>query len=154
MNHRLRQRHFYTFIILILILPLLVIAGLAARRLPQPIDRFPAALTTETPEPSGTFVDLSCHWTGQSIATRIIKRESMMIELNVLQTIQEPDLLLYWNSEPSDDTSLPTQSHLLGSLANTGITRFPISSQIVTNGYLLIYSLGHQEVISSTRYEP
>ena len=78
----------------------------------------------------------------------------MLIELNVLKTIQEPDLLLYWSSEPSEDSSLPTQAHLLGSLANTGVTRFPAPAHMMTNGYLLIYSLGHQEVISSTTYEP
>ena len=86
----LRQLHRHMMMALAVILPLILIAGLAVRkRFPQQ-NRDPLETTTFDSELSA--------------------------QLKPLQSVLAPDVLVYWAPTAVDDRTLPAQARLLGSL--------------------------------------
>jgi len=62
-----------------------------------------------------------------------------------LQRLLMPDLLVYWSPIQPAGEALPQQARLLGSLHGADIR----SRSFPTDGYLILYSLGHQRVVTA-----
>lgn len=77
------------------------------------------------------------------------------LEIEPLRPLDRPELLIYWLSDPLVGETLPDSAQLLGRLAGTATRRFrlPPSSSASPGdpGILVVYSLGHQQVVATAR---
>lgn len=120
--------------------------GLASRptdavmaELPPPLSEAEAA--TSAPLRSGD--DL---WEGAAMATTLHPDQ---IVLSAIEPLRRPDCLLYWTPSAARDSALPDGVRLIGVVADQPEQRLPVPAGIdLTQGHLLIYSLGHAEVFA------
>jgi hypothetical protein len=123
--------------------------------------------------------DLFVNWPARVIAYQFsgevaergpVPSSHRALEIKPLRPIGKPDVLLYWApategaSTQSPDgralTSLPADAHLLGRIGGTGIRRFKLpghgdwTASRASGGSLILYSLGHQEVIAAGGLPP
>lgn len=124
----LRRAHRAIVTTLALVLPVLVGAALAARR------EVPASTTSAGLSPRPATLG------GQSPVV-IVRWEKG------LQRLPAPDVLVYWSREPVVGSKLPRDAVLVGRFA-PGVLPRPASRSA---GYLILYSLAHQEVIDAAR---
>ena len=126
----LRRYHRYSFFALAAILPAIFGAGLAARRplvgVTANSDRIHFAL------PSGT----------------VLVTDSRQLWGN---TVDAPDVLVYWTEDEPDPESLPVNARLLGSLAAARREALKVPSGERTRGYLILYSLAQQKSVARAR---
>lgn len=145
MTATLRRRHSRIFAVLAPALPLLLIAGVAARR--------------DEPEPSVFPAEASCaesskRWEMEARAAMgpfdVRVRRSVdrpCIELQLLDHPRLPDLLVYWAMSKPEGDRLPSNAILLGSLGGVRVHYHRLPDEAAkTNGNLLLYSLAHRAV--------
>jgi hypothetical protein len=124
----LRRAHRAVVTTLAVLLPVLVVAGLAARReVPASMESMrlsprPATREEETP----------------GVIVRWEKR---------LERLPAPDVLVYWSREPVAGSELPRDAVLLGRFV-PGVLPRPASRSA---GYLILYSLARREVLDTAR---
>ena len=97
-------------------------------------------------------------WSKEDLFTgwpaRLVAYPNRRFELKPLRPLEKPDVLLYWTPGSGSADSLPSDAHLLGRLGGTGIRRFILPDHGIGgpsgrgNGALILYSLGHQEVVT------
>jgi len=114
----LRRNHRWVMTGLALVLPVLFLAGLAARS-PVPPDRWRLPGAGE-PDPQVAGL------------------------LRPYQNLLAPDLIMYWSASPAPDGVLPADAKLLGSPQGLQAP----SRLAVSSGYLLLYSLAHQQLVA------
>ncbi len=135
----LRRRHRLWIALLSLTLPVGVGLGLAARpEAPRGESRSSGLDWTKARELEG--LDLSL-LTDPSDA-------SLWVRPSV--DAQRPDVLVYLTSEPPGLDSLPRDAHLVGSLAGVRPRRLELGD--ARGSTLVLYSLGHQEVLGSAAF--
>lgn len=145
----LRTIHRRAFIGLAVVLPVILLVGLGARR-PRPAGRWVPDIATQ-----GDMTRKSdAHWRKHAIRSGFyIDRKQAPDRYVVFEAgedLSEPDVLLYWaGSEPAGG-SLPPQAQLLGALPGT---TFLLPSDARAPGYLVLYSLAHQAVIDTAAVE-
>ncbi|MBY0399675.1 hypothetical protein K2X89_05225 [Myxococcota bacterium] len=92
------------------------------------------------------------------------------VEIQPLRPLDRPELLVYWVSEAQPGDRLPDSAHLLGRLAGPLAQRFTLPARALTrigtasstaspepstaSGALVVYSLGHQEIVATARLAP
>ena len=148
----LRRRHRVVTVSLALVVPALFAAGLAVRTPSTPaMDELPAALLHQEPELPELVLDRDDLWQGLDLPTRIGRgAEGAVIEIGIEGGLGKPDVLLYWSEERPSAGSLPEGAYLVGVLVGNGPTRLRLPDlAIERGGHLLLYSLGHQELLSS-----
>ena len=124
----LRRAHRAIVTMLALVLPVLVVAALAARREIPASTRF-AGLSPRRATFEGE---------GPGAIVRWEKR---------LEQLPAPDVLVYWSGEPVSGSVLPRDAVLVGRFV-PDVLPSPASRSA---GYLILYSLAHQEVIDAAR---
>lgn len=73
------------------------------------------------------------------------------LELMPLRPLRQPDVLVYWAPGGAPSAALPADAHLLGRLGSPVVHRFrlPTHAAQADAGELVLYSLGHQEVVAT-----
>ena len=155
MIRELRRRHHRIWLALAVVLPLGYAAALAGR-VPVPLD--PAEALGPPDLPGSAVLELSGGWEGLPVRGRVFARPDAgpWLELQPLEDLRQPDLLVYWSALPGGD-GLPEGAYLLGALAGTQRRRFALPEAAAGGGHLLLYSLGHQRRVASAplpRFDP
>lgn len=147
----LRERHRIVATTLALVLPVGFVAAIAARRdAPRSETWQTGATIVDEPGPGAQWIPLSgsadfeLHWkTG-----RASDGSGRLLALWPQQDPRRPQVLVYRTKQRQDSEQLPEDAVLLGALAGTEVRRFPIAEAAMAfDGRLLLYSLGHQEII-------
>jgi hypothetical protein len=122
MTRPLRRAHRYIWLLLGGVLPGLFAAGLAFRPPQAPDETVADRITFVLPSGTEIVADSRELWG---------------------KAVDGPDPLIYWSSAPSHSVAGRT---LAGSLAHGRRAALPLPA---SGGYLLLYSLAHQEVLAS-----
>ena len=139
----LRSRHRLMFLGLAVIVGPLLALALTGR--PQvPSQQLPQDLTTSPP-------------TGAPLATASIEgmrahlavhSDQWVLELG--ESLRNPDVLAYWSPESPTGMALPDQAFLLGPVSDSRSNIYsPPTGAGSDSGFLVLYSLGHQEVVAT-----
>ena len=115
----LRRLHYRTFSALSVLLPVVLVSGLAVRR----------------PVPQGNY----------RLPRVSISAEELPERLRAFKDVRVPDALLYWSPYVSPEKGLPPEARLLGPLHGAEIKTHPLPS----DGYLILYSLAHQQIVAT-----
>ncbi len=147
----LRRRHRWTTAVLALAVPVLYVVALSGR-VPEPVaEALPSALAGDSP--AGEVVnEYGALFTGQAIAVRLRGGgSSWWIELEPREPVTRPEVLVYWTPQTTAAADrLPPDAFLLGALAGRRPQAFAVPSAALGGaGRLVLYSLGHQEVVAS-----
>jgi hypothetical protein len=151
----LRRLHRVAFAVLVVVLPVVFAAGLAARRPPPTMDRLPAALQDGAVPLAFVHVERHTVWAGRDVTVRLRADADppsrAEVEVSSGEAIDRPDLLLYWaDSGSAPAAALPAGARLLGGWAGVGTRRLALSPDaIARGGTLVLYSLGLQEVVGT-----
>ncbi len=138
----LRRRHRFMFLALaVLGLPLLFLS--LSNRPSFPGDGLPAELAAPSTEPDGEPLATHHPFGRLDAELRIYPRVWV---LEVRDPLRHPDVLAYWSSAPAE-TNLPADARWLGTVSTTKPSLF--KSVPDQDGFLTLYSLGHQQIISS-----
>ncbi len=143
----LRRRHRLWFPILAVVVPILYVLALAARPRP-PIAELPAALAGSV---DGELVRETEDLFGDHPVTTRVRRGDggWQVELEPAAVIVRPEVLVYWSASAAGE-SLPAEAFLLGSLAGVRARVFDLpTAALGRDGWLVLYSLGHQEVVGA-----
>ncbi|MCI0352765.1 MAG: hypothetical protein L0Z53_25365 [Acidobacteriales bacterium] len=137
----LRNYHRFIFEVLGLLLPLIFLAGLAVR--PSGTKSVSAASL-----PAGQKIaETAGGWKNYSITTRLYAGSAVLLQLQPASNLNEPDLLLYWSTEPAPPASdVLKNATLLGAFEGNRLYRLPPDAK---RGSLLLYSLAHQQLVDS-----
>ena len=151
MIQSLRRTHWRIMLLLAILLPTVVVAGLIAR---------PTFLRmSPLPEESQLTYSLPRLEKWDQVGLEVgFKRPAKPNERAVMCVVpreepREPDLLMYWNPVTPQSGEPGQDSVLLGSLKGrqTRCVNIPIEVP-ESSGVLLIYSLAHQKQIASTAW--
>jgi hypothetical protein len=147
----LRTVHRRAFFALAVVLPAILLAGIAGRRPgTSQKERGP-----ELPATAYLVRESNGLWAQHSIATKFYGRSDAAKEIYVVlrptQALNEPDLLLYWSINTPQGNSLPTESFLVAPYAADEAFALPLEKGRAGN--LILFSLGHQAVFDSARVE-
>lgn len=94
---------------------------------------------------------------------RLAWSDDGLVEITPLRPLDRPELLLYWIEDESEDelegNALPPDARLVGRIASTSPQRFVLPEAAVAqtriaggaHGLLVIYSLGHHEIVATAR---
>ena len=153
----LRRLHQVTFLFLALLLPPIFSISLALRNLPKSMDKLPGELVVQVPELGVVIYERKDLWDGLDIVTRLLADHNtpptrLGIQLSSQIPLPKPDVLVYWsekNIEP--DKRGPQHAFILGSFTGSAHQTLALPElALQVDGYLTLYSLGHQEVVVST----
>ena len=147
----LRTVHRLAFVALAFVLPVVIVAGIAARRPRLPSGSPPVQLpgSAHRGTKSGTL------WPKHAMRTEFYSDSNRPGEIDVVlipaEELNEPDLLLYWSVNPPSGDSLPAGARLVGPfIAGTAFV-LPLNSD--RSGYLVLFSLPHQTVFDTAKVE-
>ena len=147
----LRTVHRRAFVTLAVVLPAILLAGIEARH-PG------TSLTGRSPElPATAYLVRESNglWTQHQIDTKFYVRsddaKDIYVVLRPIQALNEPDLLLYWNTNAPAENSLPSESLLVGPYSADEAFALPLERGRAGN--LILFSLAHQTVIDTARVE-
>lgn len=144
----LRRRHRLTVASLAVALPVLYVVALAARPDEPVVDQLPPALAEaaagEVDQDFGELV------TDPAVAVRSrTDGAQWWVELDPGAPIALPEVLVYWTPSTVADR-LPEDAFLIGSLAGARARAHGMPRDALgRDGTLVLYSLGHQEVVAS-----
>jgi hypothetical protein len=147
----LRAVHRRAFVALAIVLPVILLLGLGARR---PL-RGPNANATNAPGGAGKLMESSNLWRKHAIrSTFYIKPERPLDRYVVLypaQDLNEPDLLLYWAAAAPQGNVLPGDARLAGAFTPGQAILLPLSEK--SAGHLVLFSPAHQSVFDTAALE-
>ena len=148
----LRQRHRVMVCTLGVLLPVVFVTGIAARR-PVPVTKsVPAELESKVSD-FGTVVWTKADlWPGQRIITSLRRNAagSRAVEL-MFRDLANPDVLVYWAAgKEKAAEGLPDDARLLGALSNGVPLPIPADARGET-GRFVLYSLADHEVVATSR---
>ena len=147
----LRTVHRFAFVALAFVLPVLIVAGLASRH-PQVV---PGSPPVQLPASAQLIRDSGTLWPKHSMRTEFYSDSSRPGEIEVVliptEDWNEPDLLLYWSTDPPSGDSLPAGARLVGPFI-TG-RPFALLPSLSGSGYLVLFSLPHQTVFDTAKVE-
>lgn len=150
----LRQRHRIIISVIAVLLPIVFMAGIAARKT-IPDMEIPAAIAQPQPDFPRLVFEKDGFWPALEVTVRVfadsIPPANLAVELQPQNYIKMPDILIYWSaSQPASSEQLPETAYLVGTLSGLGKRRFLLpSSAIESDGTLILYSLARQEMIAA-----
>ncbi len=145
----LRRRHRLMTASLAVVVPVLYVVALTARP-DEPVAQLPAALASP---PAGELDnDFGELFTDPQIVVRSRSDgTTWWLELEPRRPIARPEVLAYW-SRSAATGRLPEDAYLIGSLTGDRTRAFELPREALGRaGTLVLYSLGHQEIVASTR---
>ena len=147
----LRTVHRFAFVALAFVLPVVIVAGLAARR-PRLASGSPPV---QLPASAQLVRESGALWPKHSMRTEFYSDSSRPGEIEVVliptEDWNEPDLLLYWSMDPPSGDSLPDGARLVGPFI-TG-KPFALPPSLSGSGYFVVFSLAHQTIFDTAKVE-
>jgi hypothetical protein len=143
----LRARHRLWTTTLAVALPALYVLALLARTQVPAVELPPALAEDAGGEVVREATDL---FADHAVTTRVRRAgDRFRVELEPVAPIVSPAVLVYWSPSPAGE-ALPAESFLLGSLAGVRARAFDLpAAALGRDGWLVLYSLGHQQVIDA-----
>ena len=150
-----RKAHFFSVIILVVVLPLIFfigvilrpeylsvtnqdIQGIRRQELVTINDKLQVKTTSSQEISSGNI---------QLQAQTFQENNSLILHLKILSKIHTPDPLIYWQSGSDTPTEITENSILLGSLSTNTENAFTLTEEMKNNqGNLILYSQVFQEI--------
>ena len=147
----LRTVHRFAVVALAFVLPVVIVAGLAARRPRLASESRPVQVPTSA-QLVGTSGTL---WPKHAMRTEFYSDSSRPGEIEVVliptEEWNEPDLLLYWSADPPSGDALPASAWLVGSfIAGKPFVLRPNGDR---SGFLVLFSLPHQTIFDTAKME-
>lgn len=153
----LRQRHRKTIPVLAFGVFVIFIAGIASRQTIPTMQQIPPLIEPSTVNLNQLLLQKFDLWPNYTIITRIYTDNiatptRMAVQLEPLKDLSKPDVLIYWHpAESPIEHGLPGGAYFVGSLSSHQSPKMLLPERALqTDGRLILYSLAHQEVISST----
>ena len=147
----LRAVHRRAFVALALVLPAILVIGLAARR-PR-LD--PSAHATDVPTSANIVRESGTLWQKHSIQSRFYSEPDRPLDTYVVllpaERLNEPDLLVYWATNAPQGNILPGEAQLVGVFTTGKAFLLPLKEKRA--GYLVLFSPAHQAVFDTARVE-
>ena len=147
----LRTVHRRAFVVLALVLPAILLIALGARR-PR---LGPSAHATDVPDTGSMVRESSTLWQKHSIQSRFYSKsdrpQDIYLVLQPAQELNEPDLLLYWDTNAPQRNVLSGEAQLLGAFGTGKVFRLPLNEKRA--GYLALFSSAHQTVLDTAAVE-
>jgi hypothetical protein len=137
-----RARHRRGFLVLAVLLPTVLIAGLHYRhRAPQ----------SATPEPTNFSIlrETDGYWQSQKIQVSLLRTSDeagTWLQLMPAHWPAAPDVLVYWSARLPELNALPADARLLGPLDPATRYRLPEAA----GGHIVLYSLPLHRILDST----
>ena len=152
MIRALRTQHRVTITALALILPVLFIAGLRARRPMPPVPSLPESESGFDRRSGFTL------WDGIGLKVRFevstIGRAKTFLDVIPVRGFDEPDLLLYWDDRKPETGKLSEKAVLLGSLKGARPSRLVVPQSVPASmGYVVLFSLVNQKVVGTSPWQ-
>ncbi|NEQ79864.1 MAG: hypothetical protein F6K26_06245 [Moorea sp. SIO2I5] len=152
-----RKTHFYSFVVLAVVLPVCFLSGILLRPSYEPVDVATnnlftqAGFVTQTqPRKAIGSTKLDDGTFRFHVETFVNYRGKLVMELKSLSLLQVPDPLLYWDPRQEAPTEISDRSILLGNLAGLSPKQFLLPASVQGKaGHLLIYSQGQQKLIAA-----
>jgi len=147
----LRVVHRRAFVLLTLVLPAILLIGLEARH------SHPRTVARAADVPAGAYVlrESSNLWQRHSIPSKFYSRSDSPQDIDLVlqpaQSLNEPDLLLYWGTNAPQGNVLSGESQLLGAFSTGKVFRLPLNERRA--GYLILFSPAHQTVFDTAAVE-
>jgi hypothetical protein len=144
----LRARHRLWTGALAVAVPVLYVLALAARTEPPAVELPPALAEDAFGDVLREMDDLFAE---HAVATRVRRGSGgFQVELEPATAIVAPEVLVYWSPSAAMGDKMPAEAFLLGSLAGTRARAFALpAAALGRDGWLLLYSLGHQQVLDA-----
>ncbi len=154
----LRKRHRLTFLLMSVVLPIVTILGIINRKAPTlKNDLTNVSSQNLTEKFSDEVWSEDALWSDlKSISTRLLSGKNnpniLAVELSIRENLTKPDVLVYWSIDKFSPGSGPTDnSFFIGQFNSTRATLYPLPSEALkSDGYLLLYSLAHREIVATT----
>ncbi len=150
----LRQRHRHMVMALGIILPMVFVAGIAARKpVPTP-NELPAALAITSQKFETVEWKRTDLFSKASIEVHLLREQKgagrFAIELSAAKDFAKPDLIVYWVAgSPEITGTLPENAMLLGGF---GSAVLPLPPEVATkSGVLVLYSLADNEIVDVSK---
>jgi hypothetical protein len=147
----LRVVHRRAFVTLTLVLPAIMLIGLGARH----SHSGPTARTADVPAAAYVVRESSNLWQRHSIHSKFYSRsdgpQDIYLVLQPAQSLNEPDLLLYWDTNAPQGNVLSGEAQLLGAFSTGKVFRLPLDEKRA--GYLVLFSPAHQIVLDTAAVE-
>lgn len=149
MIRSLRSWHRAVFVGLTLTLPAAWAAALLGRSAPAPESTWPA-------EPSLASVEGEARtvmWSTQELLTELRRGGDGALHVRALSWSEPaaPALALYWTANAGEDGELPGDARFVGALS--GAARDFVLRDAPAGGWLVLFSLGHGEVLGTLALE-
>ena len=147
----LRAAHRRAFVALALVLPAILLIGLGARR-PR---LGPSTHAADVPDTGNIVRESSTLWQKHSIQSRFYIKPDRPLDTYVVllpaEELNEPDLLLYWDTNAPQGNVLSGEAQLLGAFSTGKVFRLPLYEKRA--GHLVLFSLAHQTVFDTAVVE-
>ena len=150
----LRRRHRRMFAVIGIILPIALIAGIAARK-PVPTLTLPAQLTAENQAFTVQQWDRSDLFRKTAVHVRLLREAAnsnrLAVGLSASKDFVKADLLVYWLPANSTITgTIPDDAILLGALVSGQPLPMP-PTVAEKSGRLILYSLADHEIVETSK---
>jgi len=154
-NRGLRQRHRRIWLVLLIVIPLVYVAGLAARRAPLTMERIPDRLTGTFEVSAQPLIESTFAIGETEFGARLFSREGSsspaVVELERRGTtpLVHPDVLVYWTPTTSGrEQSMLADAYFMGILTEGQSQQYALPEESTQrDGRLLFYSLGHEQML-------
>ena len=148
MNLPLRRRHRRVVMTLAVLVPVLYLSAIQARR-DVPTTNAIVETVSRVGRLDGTAREVETDWDGASMQVRLWS-DGAILELLPEADPARPDVLVYW-TEAGEGAETPSDgAYLLGTLAGAEPRRFVLPDvALSTGGRLLLWSLAHSELVAS-----
>ena len=147
----LRVVHRRAFVTLALILPAIMLIGLGARR-SRP---GPGVHAADLPAAAYVVRESSKLWQKHLIDSRFYSgadgSQDIYLVLQPAEKLNEPDLLLYWDTNAPQADVLSGSAQLLGAFRTDEVFRLPLNEKRA--GYLILFSPAYQTVLDTAAVE-
>lgn len=154
-----RKVHFFSVIILGIILPITFIFGVLFQPEYPIVDSASGSLFTQAgmviTEGSAPSNEIVLDSDDIRLQVRVVgaSRREVEVEITPLTPLLFPDPLLYWHGGSDTPESLEPDSRLLGVIGGRSTRGFAIPSRSNQEGHLILYSQGYSEIITSFPFD-
>jgi hypothetical protein len=147
----LRAVHRRTSVALALVLPMILLIGLGARR-PR---LGPSTHSIEVPDTWNMVRESSTMWQKHPIRSKFYSKsdrpQDIYLVLQTAQTLNEPDLLLYWVINTPEGNVIPAGAQFVGAFTTGKAFLLPLQEERA--GHLVLFSRAHRTVFDTARVE-
>lgn len=150
----LRQRHRRMFAVLGVLLPIVFVAGIAARKPVPSVASLPAGLETPSQNFTTTEWVRDDLFAKHTIRVRLLRERvgggQFAVSFSAPKDFTKPDLIVYWVAgDTGSNVVVPDGARLLGAFS-AGALALPVEVSN-TEGALILFSLADQEIVAISK---